>query len=465
MTHSAPETPLSATLDAVSDSRRGRYLRLWQLVPRELGFLLLGVPIAVVGFAVTLPLFVLGIGTLVTFFIGLVVLVVALYVSRWFGTVELVRLEWAGRPAIARPDWLAKERRPGFLGWVRGVLGNGHHWLYLLHTTIVNFVVSLVTWVISIVWVVTALGGISYWFWGRFPPNYGDRWYLSQSVLWLFDVPPEGVDFEALDPIFYFLAGAIVLVTLPVVTRGLTLAHQGIAVGMLSASRSDALRRQVSDLHESRGAATAAEGHSLRRLERDIHDGPQQRLVRMQMDLAAADRQVNVDQEKTRALIGEAMQQSRDALDELRALSRGFAPPILMDRGLIAALESAAARSTVSARVVKELPAETVLSQEVERNAYFVASEALTNAAKHAGASDVEVRVSLRGLPQNDQSVLEVTVTDDGRGGALLQAGHGLAGLEERLRGIGGTLEVQSPEGGPTVVAAQLPLTASATSQ
>jgi signal transduction histidine kinase len=209
------------------------------------------------------------------------------------------------------------------------------------------------------------------------------------------------------------------------------------------------------------GAAISAEGHSLRRLERDIHDGPQQRLVRLQMDLAAADRQLDADPERARGLIAEAMEQSREALEELRALSRGFAPPILLDRGLIAALESAAVRSTVPTRVVSELPDGTELPQEIERNAYFIASEALVNAAKHASATDIEVRVATRRVADGDHTWLDVIVTDDGTGGAESVPGHGLAGLEERLRGLGGTLEVQSPVGGPTIVSAHLPVTTS----
>lgn len=249
------------------------------------------------------------------------------------------------------------------------------------------------------------------------------------------------------------------LATLPFVTRGLVLLHQVIARGMLGAFRSDALQRQVIDLNVSRGAAISAEGHSLRRLERDIHDGPQQRLVRLQMDLAAADRQLAVDPDKARGLIAEAMEQSREALEELRALSRGFAPPILLDRGLVAALQSAAARSTVPTRVVSDLPEGIELPQEIERNAYFVASEALTNAAKHSGATDIGLRVGLRRVPDGDQTWLDVIVTDNGGGGAAAVEGHGLAGLEERLRGLGGILTVLSPVGGPTIVTAHLPVT------
>lgn len=462
--------PLGFAAAPAAPPRRNFYLGLWRRVPRELGFLLLGLPIATVGYGVTIGLFSAGVGTLITFFIGLVLLIAALYVSRGFGTLELVRLRWAGQRAIERPEWQDARAKTGFFGWLRAVLGNGHYWLYLLHTMIVDFVVSVFTWTVSLVWVTTALGGISYWFWGRFSPNSAEGWHLSQSVLWLFGGRASTADYAAWDPFFSFVAGVAMLATLPFVTRGLTLLHQGIALGMLGSFRSDALQRRVADLSESRGAAISAEGHSLRRLERDIHDGPQQRLVRLQMDLAAAERQLDTDPEKARGLIGEAMQQSRDALDELRALSRGFAPPILMDRGLVAALESAAARSPLPARVVSELPGGTgesggiELPQEIERNAYFVASEALTNAAKHSSASSVEVTVGLRRLPESDETWLDVTITDDGRGGAVQLEGHGLAGLEERMRGLGGTFEVRSPEGGPTVVSAHLPVTASAPS-
>ncbi|MEJ1230085.1 MAG: ATP-binding protein [Galbitalea sp.] len=139
-------------------------------------------------------------------------------------------------------------------------------------------------------------------------------------------------------------------------------------------------------------------------------------------------------------------------LEELRALSRGFAPPILLDRGLVAALESAAVRSPIAARVTDTLPGDARLPQEVQRNAYFVASEALTNAIKHSGATVIEIGVGLSG------SELAVTVADNGTGGAVPTPGHGLVGLEERMRGIGGTFEVSSPPGGPTVVSARLPL-------
>ena len=434
------------------ETPRTTYASLWRGVPRELGFLVLTLPVAVVGFSVVLTLFFTGVGMIPAFLVGVGVLAVALIVSRGFGTLELVRLGWAGRPTIPRPVW------PDGRGFWRGlwaVLSSAHYWLYLLHTALVNFVVSLFTWIVTVVWVSVAFSGLTLWLVRLVVPAGVVEWNISVR---LFDWIPAGAARDATEVAVVFVAGLAMLALLPAVTRALVLLHDVIARVTLGAFPSEALRTQVGDLEASRGAAISAEGHSLRRLERDIHDGPQQRLVRLQMDLAAADRQLDTDPAKARELIGEAMQQSKDALEELRALSRGFAPPILLDRGLVAALESTAVRSTVPVEVVDELPAGFELPQEIERNAYFVASEAITNAAKHSGAAKVQARVALRRVLDSDDTWLDVTVTDDGRGGAVAVAGHGLAGLDERLRGLGGTLDVESPAGGPTVVAAHLPL-------
>jgi signal transduction histidine kinase len=443
-----PNTPVPGT----APRQHGFYSRLWRAVPRELGFLLLGLPIATVGFAVSIAMFNAGIGTILPIFIGIFILIGALYVSRGFGTLELVRLDWAGCPPIIRPDWQDARARTGFWGWVRSLIANGHYWLALLHTMVINFALSLFTWVVTVVWVSIGLGGISYWFWDRFLPPQGHVLYISQWLLFQRGVVAPNAGYGVIEVLFYLVLGVLMLATLPFVTRGLTTIHWGIAYGVLGAWKSESLRAQVQDLSEARGAASSAEGHSLRRLERDIHDGPQQRLVRMQMDLAAAERQLDSDPEKARGLIAEAMQQSKDALDELRALSRGFAPPILLDRGLVAALESAATRSSISAKVINEVPADTALDQEVERNAYFVASEALTNAIKHSNATAIEIRVAVA------DTDLVVSLSDNGTGGATTRSGHGLAGLRERMRGVSGSLEVHSPTGGPTVVTARLPL-------
>jgi signal transduction histidine kinase len=459
-----PPTP-AAPSQAGPAPERPLYARLWMGVPRELAFLFIAFPIATVGFAVSLALFNAGVSTLVTFFIGLIVLIAGLYVARGLGTLELTLLRWVGRPAITAPDWRDGERRPGFVGWLRSVLGNGHYWLYLLWAGLIDFVVATVTWSIMITWVATALGGLTFWFWQLFLPVPTNPVYPAHWLLVHIGIPLNGSDPRAVDIVAYLIVGVIFLVTLPFVTRGLVSLHWGVAKGMLGAFRSEALRREVATLSSSRTAAVAAEGTALRRLERDIHDGPQQRLVRLQMDLAAAERQLDADPSAARTLLSEAMQQSKDALEELRALSRGFAPPLLLDRGLVAALDSMAGRSSIPVKFVAEVPDDVVLPAELERNAYFLAVEAVTNAEKHSGAQKVTLRVWVRHEPDGGGSWLDMTVSDDGVGGATATPGHGIAGLEERVHGLGGTLTVTSPAGGPTVVAAQLPFVGSQTTK
>jgi signal transduction histidine kinase len=439
---------------------RTGYGSLWRGMPRELAYLLVTFPIAVTGFGITIGLFTGGLGTIVTFFIGVLLIIACLYIARGFGTVDVALLGWSGRPRIPAPEWQDARARTGFFGWVRAVLGNGHYWLYLLHTMLIAFIVSTVTFSIAVVWLSIALGGLTSWIWYGLIPRFEQDFYLSAWLAERFDLPDWFAGVTG-DIVLQLVLGVIFALTLPFVTRGLVWLHWAVSRGLLGAWKSDALQREVDSLAEQRGAAQSAEGHSLRRLERDIHDGPQQRLVRLQMDLSAAERQLDNDPEKARTLIAEAMQQSKDALEELRALSRGFAPPILLDRGLVAALESAAVRSAVSTRVVSELPEGLELPQELERNAYFVASEALANAAKHSGATEVELRVAQR---VDDQTWLDVTITDNGAGGAHPEPGHGIAGLQERLRGLGGSLELHSPDGGPTVVTAHLPVTAAVAS-
>jgi len=201
-----------------------------------------------------------------------------------------------------------------------------------------------------------------------------------------------------------------------------------------------------------------AEDASLRRLERDIHDGPQQRLVRLQMDLAAIERKLERDPDSARELLGAARAQARETLDELRALSRGFAPPILQDRGLAVALQSLAARSPVPVTMEIALPTAAALPAPIERNVYFVAAELLTNTVKHAEASGIRLAVSTRDTGATGHWI-DLWVTDNGRGGATLTSGHGLAGLDERVQGLRGMLVIDSPVGGPTTIGAHIPYT------
>ncbi|MGZ4508489.1 MAG: sensor histidine kinase [Blastococcus sp.] len=168
------------------------------------------------------------------------------------------------------------------------------------------------------------------------------------------------------------------------------------------------------------------------------------------MDLSRAQRQLQRDPEAAAATLGEAAGLARETLEELRALSRGIAPPVLADRGLAAALAALAARSSVPVELSVDLP-ERRLAPVTENSAYFVVSEALANVAKHSGATTCRVEVS------TTADRLRVAVEDDGAGGAVLAPGHGLAGLADRLFAVDGALTVDSPRGGPTRLIAELP--------
>ncbi|WP_246150062.1 sensor histidine kinase [Agromyces intestinalis] len=452
----APAAPGIAPAEPAAATPRRGYGALWASVPRELGFLILTMPIAITGLVVVSTVFFTGVG-MIALVVGIFLMIAAFFTARGFGTLELVRLRWAGRPEIRRPQWPRTDGTGGFWRATFSPFVDGHYWLYLLHTLVVNPIVSVFSWTVTIAWVSGALGGLTGWIWQPFIPADDRGFWLNQ---WILDRIAPGtaslVDPVAGERVLELLLGVMFLLTLPLVFRGLTLMHDGVARGMLGAWRSEALEREVAELSASRGAAVQAEDASLRRLERDIHDGPQQRLVRLQMDLASIERRLDQDPEAARALIAEARDQARETLDELRALSRGFAPPLLQDRGLGSALGALAARSPVTVAFDNGLGADASLPAPIERNAYFIAAELLTNVAKHSAATAARLRVQTRALADGTHW-LDLWVTDNGRGGASVAAGHGLAGLDDRVRGLRGVLVVDSPAGGPTVVGAHIP--------
>jgi signal transduction histidine kinase len=224
---------------------------------------------------------------------------------------------------------------------------------------------------------------------------------------------------------------------------------------LLCTSESRELRRQVEVLRKSRSAVLDVEASELHRIERDLHDGAQQRLVMLTIDLGLASERIEDDPAAAKELILEGQAQAREALAEIRQLVRGIAPSILLDRGLVAALESISGRGPVPVGIVSNLAPGERLPPGVERAAYFVATEALANVAKHSGASRCEVR------SHRDGARLVVEVWDDGAGGARVEPGGGLAGLESRIAGVDGRFVVSSPAGGPTLVRAEIPIAGS----
>ncbi len=249
-----------------------------------------------------------------------------------------------------------------------------------------------------------------------------------------------------------FTIGLLLLPVAASVTRGMAILHRAVVEGLLCISPADALRRDNERLRGSRSAAIELEASELRRIERDLHDGAQQRLVMLAIDLTLAEDKVDSDPASAKDLIAGARDQARQALAELRDVVRGAAPAILVDRGLAAALSAVAGRSPIPTFLDSGLAPGERLPHGVERAAYYVVSEALANIAKHAEATRCDV--FLRRQP----GWLQVEIRDDGRGGASIMPGGGLAGLRDRVEALDGRLELMSPAGGPTMIRVTMPV-------
>ncbi|HET8752676.1 MAG TPA: sensor domain-containing protein [Gaiellaceae bacterium] len=206
--------------------------------------------------------------------------------------------------------------------------------------------------------------------------------------------------------------------------------------------------RRISELEETRAGAVDQQESELERIERDLHDGAQARLVALGMSLGMAEQKLATDPVAAQELLAEARKGTREALEELRSLARGIHPPVLADRGLEAAISALADRTPLQVNIAVDLPRRP--PRAVETAAYFVAAEALANAGKHAGATNVYIAV------REDAGELAVEVVDDGTGGADA-AGNGLSGLARRVEALDGRLDVISPAGGPTTIRAVMP--------
>ena len=209
------------------------------------------------------------------------------------------------------------------------------------------------------------------------------------------------------------------------------------------------LTRRVERLTQTRAVAVDTASADLRRLERDLHDGAQARLVALGMSLRAAERLIPTSPDAAVALVAEARETSVKALTELRELVRGVLPPVLADRGLIDAVRALALDSPLTVETQIDLPGR--VPAPVETACYFAVAEVLTNAAKHSGARDAHVSMS------HSAGLLRIEVTDFGLGGADAAAGSGLAGVERRLATFDGILAISSPAGGPTMVVMEVP--------
>jgi len=244
-----------------------------------------------------------------------------------------------------------------------------------------------------------------------------------------------------------FLLSVLLLINAPRMVRWLGVADLAIARRLLGPD----LAARVDELERSRAEVVVSADEERRRIERDLHDGAQQRLVALAMQLGRARSRFTTDPEGARALLDEAHNEAKLALAELRDLARGLHPAVLTDRGLDAALSGLAARAPIPVVVEVDPAAGAKPVPVVDAIAYFVVAEALTNVAKHARATRAAVVV------RRLDGMLRVVVTDDGVGGADPALGTGLRGLADRVSGVDGRLHVDSPPGGPTALTVELP--------
>ncbi|MFD8933734.1 sensor domain-containing protein [Streptomyces sp. NPDC059578] len=374
----------------------------------------------------------------------------ALAPARWFADVERWRIARV-RPAVTGAGPVALRPEP------KGspdASGPGR-WLDAAHAVAV-VPVALVTSALTALWWFVGIGSATCSLRYEYAPaeplrplalNLGDAQSHITVSLGL-SSPIERV-------VFGTALGLLTLFTLPLVARACVAVQTGLGRTLLGDA--SAVHRTTSGLEHERDTARArtvaaaeAEATALRRLERDIHDGPQQRLVRLAVELGRVRHHFDRRPQTAREALADAIVQAQEALDELRALSRGIAPPILVDRGLHEALAALAVRSTTLSEL-DAVPLDHRPKEAVETAAYFVVAEALTNVAKHSRAQRCVI-----GL-RHGEGVLRVWVRDDGVGGAALDKGHGLRGLEDRLIALGGRLRISSPGGGPTTITGELP--------
>ncbi|MGV9880590.1 sensor histidine kinase [Streptomyces sp. NPDC003006] len=406
---------------------------------KEFGYILLSLPIGITSFVFAVTMLSLGAGLLVTF-IGIPVLAGALAGCRGIGALERTRARGLLDLDVAAPEPL-RPKGGGAMAVIGAVLKSGASWRHLLYSVLLmpwslfSFVVAVVFW--SYGWMMLTY---PLWFW--LFPMYG-----GQDGIQLYD---DGGHHIYLDNPFEIgitaATGLLITLATPWIVRALTTVDRVLVHGLLGPSR---LATRVVELESDRGVVVDTAAADLRRIERDLHDGAQARLVALAMGLGLAKEKLTEDPEAAARMVDEAHGEVKVALQELRDLARGIHPAVLTDRGLNAALSSLAARCTVPVQVEVDLDSRPAAA--IEGIAYFTVSELLQNISKHSRATQGSVDV------WRSEDRLMLQVTDNGSGGADVTAGSGLAGLAERLDAVDGILVVDSPLGGPTTITAELP--------
>jgi signal transduction histidine kinase len=397
-----------------------------------------GLVLAVASFTIVVTGLACGVALLPLAFAGLPVLGLTARFADGFAAVERARFAllldanvpaWPADPARGYRALLIPRRRTLTS---RVTYARGAYAVLRLPASLAAFTLTVVIWTMGVV-------GLTLPLYGRLLPGGGPS--VDGNLIASGKAP------LALSA----LIGLIALLAAPPLTRGLAAADAALARWLLAPPRDAELKARVTELEVSRERVVDAAEAERRRIERDLHDGAQQRLVAVAMELGRAKAKFADDVDAAAALVDQAHAEAKAALVELRDLVRGVHPPVLTDRGLDAALSGLAARCPVPVTLQVDVPVRP--RPAVEAVAYFTAAEALTNVAKHSRAT--HVRVVVEGSP-GPAGTLNVVISDDGIGGADA-AGAGLGGLADRIAGIDGVLSVESPPGGPTIISAVLP--------
>jgi signal transduction histidine kinase len=432
ITQQAPGDAVATEGLGAGASRSGTWLgRTLRRAGLDLAYLTIGMLTAIVAFVVWVAGLSISV-SLAVFIVGLVAAIGTIYAFRWSADLD----RQLARLALGEP--IARRYRPvppdaGWLGRLGTLLRDPQTWrdlLWLIAHSVIGFGLG----VAALTLVGTAIGSITIPAWWTFLPDDAEVfWYPLDSweAAWLTAA----------------LGVGLAVVAVPVL-RLMTVVESRLARLLLSPSSKERLEARVQRLATTRAGAVEAAQTDLERIERDLHDGAQARLVALAMELGMAEERALADPEAAREMVARARGEALTALAELRDLARGMRPALLAERGLRAAVEALAARSPLPVWVSFEGEVDGA-PQRYETAAYFVVAEALTNAAKHAGADRIEIAI-------RRDARLTVQVTDDGRGGAD-PAGAGLSGLRQRVEALDGALSISSPAGGPTTIRADLP--------
>lgn len=377
--------------------------------------------------------------SLVILFVGVPMLVATLWLCRPFAQLERARLH--AQLAVEIPGPRYPQRDGTWASW-GGVLADSRTWAHAAYILVAGVILTVQGVLVSVAGGF-AIGGLVY-------PVVALASGMSHPPVPLVLMVPGAVLLVWVTALIT-QAGSLALVRSARALVGSSARAEAVEAARQAQLRAAQAEGRAVQLTETRTAAVGAADEERRRIERDLHDGAQQRLVALGVELGSARRKASSDPEAAAAL-EHAHREVKETLAELRDLVRGIHPAVLTDRGLDAALSALAARSPVPVRVdVPDPPALSRASTSAQAAAYFVVAEALTNAAKHASASAVTVTATVAG--QN----LRLVIADDGRGGAAATPGSGLDGLRSRVSALDGTFDLDSPAGAGTRVTVEVP--------